>query len=104
MVLVDLRDAFFQFPIHPGSMGYLGFCFRGKVSVFTLCFGLSAAPQVFTWVFTTVARRLRGLGSGVCSSSTIGCFGPVARGCRSCPQSGFFQFFAELGLVINRKK
>ena len=60
MVSIDLKDAYFQIPIHPESRKYLRFVFAGTVYQFrALCFGLSTAPQVFTRVFTQVGRWLR---------------------------------------------
>ncbi|MEL7079690.1 MAG: reverse transcriptase domain-containing protein, partial [Cyanobacteria bacterium J06582_2] len=60
MVSIDLKDAYFQIPIHPESRKYLRFVFAGMVYQFrALCFGLSTAPQVFTRVFTQVGRWLR---------------------------------------------
>ena len=45
---IDLKDAYFQIPIR--------FVSEGTVLQFKiLCFGLSTAPQVFTWVFATVS-------------------------------------------------
>ena len=60
MASIDLKDAYFQIPIHPESRKYLRFVFAGVVYQFrALCFGLSTAPQVFTRVFTQVGRWLR---------------------------------------------
>lgn len=60
MVSIDLKDAYFQVPVHPASRKYLRFVFGGVVYQFrALCFGLSTAPQVFTRVFTQVGRWLR---------------------------------------------
>ena len=46
---LDLKDAYFQIPIHPSSRKLLRFTFRA------LCFGLSTAPQVFTRVFAAMS-------------------------------------------------
>ena len=52
----DLKDAYFQIPIHPSLRNLLRFTSEGKVSQFrAMCFGLSTAPQVFTRVFATVS-------------------------------------------------
>ncbi|MEL7079455.1 MAG: reverse transcriptase domain-containing protein, partial [Cyanobacteria bacterium J06582_2] len=59
MASIDLKDAYFQVPVHPDSKKFLRFVFGGKVFQFrALCFGLSTAPQVFTRVFAQVARWL----------------------------------------------
>ena len=63
MVSVDLRDAYFQIPIHPESRKFLRFVWKGSVYQFrVLCFGLSPAPQVFTRVFGAPAAYLHSLG------------------------------------------
>ena len=63
MVSIDLKDAYLQIPIHPGSRKYLRFMAFGKVYQFkVLCFGLSTAPQVFTRVMAPVSAILHSLG------------------------------------------
>ena len=53
---LDLKDAYFQIPIHGSSRKLLRFMSEGKVYQFkALCFGLSTAPQVFTRVFAAVS-------------------------------------------------
>ena len=53
---LDLRDAYFQIPIHGSSRKLLRFMSEGTVYQFkALCFGLSTAPQVFTRVFAAVS-------------------------------------------------
>ena len=62
---LDLKDAYFQIPIHGSSRKLLRFMSEGTVYQFkALCFGLSTAPQVFTRVFAAVSawahsRRIR---------------------------------------------
>ena len=59
MVSLDLKDAYLQVPIHPGSRKYLRFIVFGQVYQFkALCFGLSTAPQVFTRVTALVSTFL----------------------------------------------
>ena len=56
MFSIDLKDAYFQIPVHPKSRLYLRFCLEGRVYQFhTLCFSLSMAPQEFTRVFSLVS-------------------------------------------------
>ena len=51
MMSLDLKDAYFQIPVHPDSRKYLRFVWNGRPFQFkVLCFGLSPAPQVFTRV------------------------------------------------------
>ena len=59
MVLVDLKDAYFQVPIHPASRKFLRFQWGTKTYQFrVLAFGLSTAPQVFTRVMAPVSAIL----------------------------------------------
>ena len=53
---INLKDAYFQIPVHVSSRKWLRFVSNGTVHQFrVLCFGLSTAPQVFTSVFATVS-------------------------------------------------
>ena len=64
MVSIDLKDAYFQIPMHQSSRRYLRFCLGGKIYQFrALCFGLATAPQVFTKVFNLVSEwaHIRGI-------------------------------------------
>ena len=53
---LDLKDAYFQIPIHPSLRKRLRFISEGTVYQFrALCFGLSTARQIFTRVFVAVS-------------------------------------------------
>ena len=53
---IDLKDSYFQIPVHQSSRKPLRFLSEGTVYQFkALCFGLSTAPQVFTRVFAAVS-------------------------------------------------
>ena len=53
---LDLKDAYFQIPIHRSSRKLLKFTSEGTVYQFqALCFGLSTSTQVFTRVFAVVS-------------------------------------------------
>ena len=76
---VNLRDTYFQIPIHQSSRKLLRFLSGGVVYQFkALCFRLSTAPQVFTWVFAVVSawahsrgiRLLRYLDNGLVLASS----------------------------------
>ena len=55
MVSIDVKDAYLQVCVHPGSRRYLRFmAFRRAYHFKALCFGLSTAPQVFTRVMAPV--------------------------------------------------
>ena len=63
MASFDLREAYLQVPVHPASRHFLRFLLRDTVYQFkALCFGLSTAPQVFTWVMAPVSVILHSLG------------------------------------------
>ena len=106
---LDLKDAYFQIPIHPSSRKLLRFTSEGTVYQFrALCFGLSTAPQVFTRVFTRVfvavlawahshgIRLLRYLDNWLVLSSS-------EREAKQAVQS-LLSLCRTLGIVINEKK
>ena len=63
MASFDLREAYLPVPVHPASRHFLRFLLRDTVYQFkALCFGLSMAPQVFTWVMAPVSAILHSLG------------------------------------------
>ena len=101
---LDLKDAYFQIPIHPSSRKLLRFTSEGTVYRFrALCFGLSTAPQVFTRVFAAVSAwahthgiRLRCLDDWLVLSSS-------ERKAKQAVQS-LLSLCRTLGIVINEKK
>ena len=88
---LDMKDAYFQIPIHPSSRKLL-------------CFGLSTAPQVFTRVFAAVSawghthgvRLLRYLDDWLILASS-------EREAKQAVQS-LLSLCRTLGIVINEKK
>ena len=59
MLSLDLKDAYFQVPVHPESRRFLRVVSRGIAYQFrVICFGLCTAPQVFTRVMAPVASIL----------------------------------------------
>ena len=59
----DFREACIPVPVHPASRPFLRFLLRDMVYQFqALCFGLSTAPPVFTWVMAPVSAILHSLG------------------------------------------
>ena len=55
-VAIDLKDAYFQIPMHQRSRKYLRFVWQGQIYQFrALCFGLSTAPQVFTRIMAPIS-------------------------------------------------
>ena len=68
MFSIDLKDAYFQVPVHPESRKYLRFAAFSKVFQFkVLCFSLSLAPQVFTRFMALVSTILHRLGVQILS-------------------------------------
>ena len=102
---LDLKDAYFQIPIHPSSRKLLRFTPEGTVYQFrALCFGLSTAPQVFTRVFAAVSawahshgiRLLRYLDDWLVLSSS-------EREAKQSVQS-LLSLCCTLAIVMNKKK
>ena len=63
MILIDLKEAYLQIPIHPDSRKYLWFVARGKFCQFRVfCFHLTTAPQVFASVMAPVSVILHQMG------------------------------------------
>ena len=102
---LDLKDAYFQIPIHPSSRKLLRFTSEGTVYQFrALCFGLSTAPQVFTRVFAAVSawahshgiRLLRYLDDWLVLASS-------EREAKQAVQS-LLSLCRILGIMINEKK
>lgn len=58
-ISLDLKDAYFHIPIHPGFWKYLRFAVEGMTYAFVaLPFGIATAPQVFTRVFGVIGAFL----------------------------------------------
>ena len=102
---LDLKDAYFQIPIHGSSRKLLRFMSEGTVYQFrALCFGLSTAPQVFTRVFAPVSawahshgiKLLRYLDDWLVLSSS-------EKKAKQAVQS-LLSLCQTLGIVINEKK
>ena len=102
---LDLKDAYFQIPIHPSSRELLRFTSEWTVCQFrALCFGLSTAPQMFTRVFAAVSawahshgiRLLRYLDDWFVLASS-------EWEAKQAIQS-LLSFCRTLGIVINEKK
>ena len=102
---IDVKDAYFQIPVHQSSRKLLRFLSEGTVYQFkALCFGLSTAPQVFTSVFAAVSawahshgiRLLRYLDNWLVLASSEAEAKQNAR--------DFLSLCHSLGIVINEGK
>ena len=98
---LDLKDAYFQIPIHRSSRKLLRFMSEGTVYQFqALCFGLSTAPQVFAvvsaWAHTHGIRLLRYLDDWLVLSSS-------EQEAKQAVQA-LLSLCRTLGIVINEKK
>ena len=98
---LDLKDAYFQIPIHRSSRKLLRFTSEGTVYQFrTLCFGLLTAPQVFAVVSASThshgVRLLRYLDNWLVLSSS-------EQEAKQAVQS-LLSLCHTLGIMINEKK
>lgn len=60
---VDLKDAYFQVPIHPAARKFFRVAWGGKVYQFkALPFGLSTAPWLFTLIVKPLVAHMHALG------------------------------------------
>ena len=63
MASVDLKDAYYNFPIHASHQKYLKFWFDGALYKYTcLPIGLASAPRIFTKLLKPVYATLRSMG------------------------------------------
>ena len=99
---VDLKDAYFQIPIHPSSWKLLRFTSEGMVYQFrALCFGLSTAPPVFTRVFAAVSAWAHI--HGIRLLQYLDDWSILASSEQEAKQS-LLSLCRTLGIVINEKK
>ena len=102
---LDLKDSYFQIPIHPSSRKLLRFMSKGTVYQFrALCFGLSTAPQVFTRVFAAVSAWVHS--HGVRLLLYLDDWLVLASSEREAKQAvqSLLSLCLTLGIVINEKK
>ena len=101
---LDLKDAYFQTPIHPSSRKLLRFTSEGTVYQFrALCFGLLTAPQVFTSVFAAVSAWTHTFGIRLlCYLDDWLVLSSSEREAKQAVQS-LLSLCLTLGIVINEK-
>ena len=105
IAFLDLKDAYFQIPIHPSSRKLLRFTLEGTVYQFrAMCFGLSTAPQVFTRVFAAVSGWAHSHGIRLlCYLDDWLVLSSSEREAKQAVQS-LLSICRTLGIVINEKK
>ena len=102
---LDLKDAYLQIPIHPRSRKFLRFTAGGRACQFkVLCFGLSIAPQVFTWVMAPVAGFLHRLGVRMLKYLDDWLITASSREEACLARDMVLQLCRELGIVFNLEK
>ena len=102
---LDLKDTYFQIPIHPSSRKLFRFMSEGTVYQFrALCFGLSTAPQVFTRVFAAVSAWAHSHGIRLlCYLDDWLILASSEQEAKQAVQS-LLSLCLTLGIVINEKK
>ena len=105
MASFDLREAYLQVPVHPASRHFLRFLLRDTVYPFqALCFGLSTAPQVFTWVMNPVSAILHSLGIRMRRYLDDGLVQSSSQGSLLVVLPTVLRLCHELGIVIHPRK
>ena len=105
MSSVDLKDAYLQIPMHPGSCKFLRFVFSGVCYQWrVLPFGLCTAPQVFTRVMNQVARWLHLKNIRVCLYLDDWLIMSYNRSHAVACTASVLKLASELGILINVQK
>lgn len=102
---LDLKVAYFTFPIDPAYRRYLRFLWRGKIYEFQcLCFGLCSAPFIFTKVMKPVFSKLRK--EGITSSFYVddSLYGDRNRDSLVAKTQRAKDLLESLGFVVNSTK
>ena len=105
MVTVDLKDAYLQVPVHPASRKFFAFRGGGKAWQFrALCFGLTTAPQVFTWVMALVSSFLHRLGLRILLYLNDWLVLAASREEALWARDTILQLCEDLGMLVNLEK
>ena len=102
---LDLKDAYFQVPIHPSHWKYLRFAFEGEAYEYqVLPFGLSLAPRTFTKCMDAVLKPLSSVGIQVLNYIDDWLLCAPSRAQAAKDTRLLLRHIQELGLVVNEKK
>ncbi|XP_074640019.1 uncharacterized protein LOC141911049 [Tubulanus polymorphus] len=102
---LDLKDAYFQVPIHPKSRRFLRIKWKGRQFQFrSLPFGLSTAPWVFTKLVKSVQKVLQS--RGVRLFVYLDDWLIVANSAQECREAmtSVLDLVHQLGFRVNREK
>ena len=102
---VDLKDAFFQVPVHPKSRKFLRFLFQGEVYQYrVLPFGMAPSPYVFTRVVIQVKEILQRQGHQLFQFLDDWLGQSPEKSLAAQRASTTVDLCTRLGLVLNREK
>ena len=102
---IDLKDAFFQVPVHVKSRRFLRFLFRGIVYQYkVLPFGMAPSPYVFTRVVVQVKEMLQKQGHQLFQFLDDWLGQSPVRDLAAQRASTSVELCRELGLVLNPEK
>ena len=105
MASIDLMEAYLQVPVPPASRHFLRSMFPDTVYQFNvLCFGLSTAPQVFTWVMAPVSAILHSVGIRMRRYLDDWLIQSTSRESLLGDLQTVLQLCHELGIVVNPQK
>ena len=102
---IDLKDAFFQVPVHPKSRKFLRFLFQGEVYQYrVLPFGMAPSPYVFTRVVIQVKELLQRQGHQLFQFLDDWLGQSPERSLAAQRASASVELCQKLGLMLNREK
>ena len=105
MTSLDLKDAYFHIPIHPGHRQYLRFCIQDRCYQYrVLPFGLTTSPRTFTKVLAPVIAYLHSRGILAFPYLDDILFSAKSEAKLASQMTLVKQVFSQAGFIINVKK
>ena len=105
MASIDLKETYLQVPVYLDSLHFIRFVAQGRVYQFSaLCFGLSTAPRVFSWVMAPVSAILHSWGIRMRRYLDDWLVQSSSRDSLLCNLRGVLDLCRELGIVVNPEK